>query len=83
MRHRAEEQGARDEKAAAAAGLEMQIPFGPEGFAALRLGYLFDQVAGGFSLGVGVKEGRFLFDYALGVKKEVSQVHHISLGIRL
>jgi hypothetical protein len=71
----------RNEKLAAATGIEMHMPFGSESFGALRFGYLFNRSVDAFSMGIGFKEGRFLLDYALGVKKEVTNTHHFSIGV--
>ena len=72
----------RDEKIAAAAGLELQMPFGARGYGALRTGYVFNRDLDAFSIGLGMREGRFVADYALGVKKALGNDHHISLGVR-
>ena len=44
---------------------------------------MFNSDVDSVSLGLGWREGRFLFDYALGVKKAVGNAHHFSLGVRL
>lgn len=73
----------RNDKPAVATGLEMRLPFGGDNYGALRFGYLFNRDIDSLSLGIGFKEGRFLLDYALGVKKAVGNDHHFSLGVRL
>jgi hypothetical protein len=72
-----------DEPLAAATGVELRMPFGPSGSAALRMGYQFNSTANGLALGVGFREGRFLIDYAMGLQKTLGNVHHFSLGVRL
>jgi len=37
----------------------------------------------GVSLGLGLHESRFVFDYALGVKRSIGVEHHVSFGVRL
>jgi hypothetical protein len=73
----------RDQPTTAATGLEMQFPFGPESVAALRFGYTFNDPTQSVSLGFGMREGRFIVDYAFGVRRDVTNEHHVSLGVRL
>lgn len=73
----------RDEKITPATGLEMRMPLGPDGYGALRFGYAFNRDLDSLSLGIGLKEGRFLLDYALGVKRAIGNTHHFALGVRL
>jgi len=74
---------ARDERATAAAGVEMRMPLGGADYGALRGGYAFNNEADSVSLGLGLRQGRFLFDYALGIKRVIGVEHHFSFGIRL
>lgn len=67
----------------AATGVELRLPFSAQGSAALRLGYQYNSSANGLSIGLGLREGRFIFDYALGIEKNVGNAHHVSLGVRL
>ena len=66
----------------AAAGLEMQVPLGGADHAALRLGYQFNS-PDSLTLGLGIREGRCIFDYALGLARALGSAHHFSLGVRL
>jgi hypothetical protein len=72
----------RDDRPAAATGAEMRMSLGRASHGALRVGYVFNRDIDSLSLGIGLREGRFVFDYALGVKKSLSNAHHFSLGIR-
>ena len=73
----------RDEALMAATGVEMRMPFGKSDSAALRVGYQFNSSVNGVSVGLGVRQGRFAFDYALGIEKSLGNAHHVSLGVRL
>lgn len=70
----------RQERLAASAGLEMSMPLGSAGRAALRGGYLVNRDLDALSVGVGLREGRFSFDYAVSVKRQVQNAHHVTLG---
>lgn len=72
----------RDESLAVSAGLEMGMNMVDYGQLWLRLGYLFGRELDSLTVGVGMREGRWSFDYALGVMKTVQNVHNLSLGIR-
>ena len=71
----------KDDKTSAGIGLEMAMALGESGRAALRFGYIFNQDLDSLTLGMGFKESRFFFDYALGIKSEINNVHNFSLGI--
>lgn len=71
----------RDERLSGGAGLEMSMPLGPAGRAALRGGYLFNRDLDAFAFGVGLREGRFSFDYAVSVKRAVRNAHNVTLGL--
>lgn len=64
------------------AGLEMGMPLGESGRGALRFGYLFNRDLDSLTVGIGFKEKRFFFDYALGVKRAIKNVHNFSLGVQ-
>jgi hypothetical protein len=66
---------------AAAAGVEMAMPYGEKNRAALRGGYVLNDTAHSASFGVGLKQGHFLIDYALGVTRALNNTHNFSLGI--
>ncbi|MDE2039401.1 MAG: PorV/PorQ family protein [Elusimicrobia bacterium] len=71
-----------DQPLAAASGLEMRVPLGGSDYAALRFGYLFNS-SDSFSMGIGIREGRYVFDYALGLARALGSAHHFSIGLRL
>ncbi len=63
-------------------GIEMGMNVGDEGYGALRAGYLFNQAPGYFTVGIGLRQGRWFFDYAFGgMKDDVSSTHHVTLGV--
>ena len=65
-------------------GLEMGIGLGEDSYGALRFGYLFSRDISNFTLGVGLRQGRWRLDYALGVgRADVSSTHQVTLGVRL
>lgn len=70
----------RGDKAWAATGAELRFGFGGSGTIALRAGYVFDSLVDSFTLGVGLKEGRYFLDYALGDQRAFSNAHHFVLG---
>lgn len=72
----------RDSAATAGAGGEISLPYSGFGSAALRLGAVFNNQSDWGSVGFGIKERRFLFDYALGMKRSLNNIHHFSLGFR-
>jgi hypothetical protein len=72
----------RDEDADLSAGLEMGMNMVDYGYLWLRFGYLFGRDLDSLTVGLGMKEGRFTFDYALGVMKTVKNAHHISFGVK-
>lgn len=74
---------ARNQRVAAASGLEMLLPLGAGDYGAFRAGYVFNSDVDTFSFGVGLRQRRFGFDYALGVKRALGVEHHISFGVRL
>ena len=71
---------ARDERVAAATGVEMLMPMSDMGRLALRLGYIFNRDIDSVTFGLGFHEKRWTLDYGLGVKKVLSNVHHVALG---
>lgn len=71
----------KDERSSAALGLEMGMPLGQGGHGAVRFGYVFNRDLDSFSFGLGFREGRFIFDYALGVKRAFNNLHHFSVGV--
>lgn len=73
----------RYERAAASTGLEMLLPLGGSDYGALRLGYTFNSDVDQVALGIGLRQSRFQFDYALGVKRAIGVEHHVSFGVRL
>ena len=70
----------RNRRTSAGAGFELGLPVGG-GEADLRLGYLLNRDSDSLTAGVGLKEGRLSLSYALGVKRSVSNVHNVSLGV--
>lgn len=72
----------RTENAAISSGLEMVMDFTEHSVLALRFGYLFARELDSLTVGLGVREGRFTFDYAIGVMKRLQNVHHLSFGVR-
>ncbi len=72
----------RDEAAIAALGSELAMDFGPRTAVALRAGWRFNSDSEGLTIGVGMREGRFLIDYALAPKRALGQAHHVGLGVR-
>lgn len=70
----------RDEDAWLGLGIEMRMPLGPNGAAAVRLGYKVNRPFEAPSIGVGLKEKRLVFDYAFGGRKQVDNVHHFTIG---
>lgn len=73
---------ARDEDAAVSTGLEMAMDLSARSALALRFGYLFGRELDSLTVGLGAREGRFTFDYALGVMKKLQNVHHLGFGVR-
>lgn len=61
-------------------GLEMSMPM-PHGRASIRGGYLVNNDGQNVAFGVGLREGRFLFDYAMGVTKALNNTQSFSLGV--
>ena len=72
----------RDEKAYGSVGGEFGIEVGSSMELALRAGWAFNHGSDGAAFGLGVREGRFTLDYALAAKRELGNVHHVSLGVR-
>jgi hypothetical protein len=68
-------------KAMANVGGEMRLSFSATGWMALRCGYIFNSDPGSLNLGVGFKEGHFLFDYAASLKRDVGNVNHFAIGV--
>lgn len=71
---------AREERVAAATGVEMLMPMSDKGRLALRLGYVFNRDIDSLTFGLGFHERRWTLDYGLGVKKALANVHHVALG---
>lgn len=72
----------RDSETTAGAGVELSLPYSDYGSAALRLGSAFNSPSDSATIGFGIKESRFIFDYAVGVKRAVNNMHHFSLGFK-
>lgn len=72
----------RDGQLYAGLGLELDMPLGGATQAALRFGYLFNRDIDSVTAGIGFREKRFVFDYALGVKRAISNVHSFSVGVQ-
>jgi hypothetical protein len=67
-----------------ATGLEMGMGLGEDSYGALRFGYLFSRDISNFTFGVGLRQGRWRLDYALGVgRADVSSAHQVTIGVRL
>ena len=72
----------RDEGLVPSTGMEMVMALGEQNSAALRFGYIFSQQSTSLTLGVGVRQGRWLLDYGLGAMKTLANTHHFSLGVK-
>jgi hypothetical protein len=72
----------RNEAAGGAGGAEFTLDMGDATEITLRGSYVFSSGNGGPSFGVGLREGRFVGDYALLAKRDLGSVHNISLGVR-
>ncbi|MEK7390048.1 MAG: PorV/PorQ family protein [Elusimicrobiota bacterium] len=72
----------RGEAVLAALGAELAMDFGPTTSIALRGGMRLNTNAGSMTLGLGLREGRYRLDYALGEKSSLGHVHHAGLGVR-
>ncbi|MBI4055202.1 MAG: PorV/PorQ family protein [Elusimicrobia bacterium] len=70
------------ERLSARTGLEMGMNLGETGHAALRVGYLFGRDVDSITIGMGLKEGRYVFDYAIGLMEKLEDVHRLSFGVR-
>ncbi len=72
----------REQNAALSTGFEMGMPLGlaDQGAGAIRFGYLFGRDLDSLTIGFGLRQGRVVFDYALGVLKKVGNAHHLSIG---
>ncbi|MBI4376258.1 MAG: PorV/PorQ family protein [Elusimicrobia bacterium] len=73
----------REERWAFASAVEMSMPLFEQGLVALRLGYIFNRDSDNLTVGLGLSDRRFKFDYALRLKQSLNQVHQFSFGIRL
>jgi hypothetical protein len=71
----------RDADVFAAGGIELVFPFRPTGRASLRGGYVFNNEERRASFGIGLKEGRFLFDYAFGISRALENTQNFAVGI--
>ena len=72
----------RDEAATGATGAEFSLDMGGGTEISLRGSYVFSSGNGGPSFGFGLREGRFVGDYALLSKRDLGSVQNISLGVR-
>lgn len=72
----------RDEPEAFVSGGEFALDLSESASVALRLSYTFNQTADGLAFGVGLREGRFVFDYAMVTKRDLGNVQDLSLGVR-
>ncbi len=71
----------KDMPAAAAGGIELAARVFKTGQIALRMGYVVNSDINSFSTGVGLREGRFVVDYALGVSRVFDNTQNVTLGI--
>lgn len=71
----------RDEETTGSAGLEMQMNVFEQSRLWLRFGHLLNKESNAFSTGVGMSEGRFSLDYAMGIMRRLNNVHHLTFGI--
>ena len=73
----------RNEPIAAAAGGECSVAIGQQTAVTVRLGNRFRSASdGGLSLGFGLREGRFVGDYAITARGALGNVQDFSLGVR-
>ena len=67
-----------------AAGLEMGMGLGEQGYGALRFGYMFSRELNYLTFGVGLRQGRWQLDYGLGVmRNDIANTQHLTLGVKL
>ena len=71
----------RDEEVRPSAGMEMGMRIVDQGIVALRFGYLFNRELDSFTAGVGLRDGRYSLDYAIGVMRQISHAHHLTFGL--
>lgn len=72
----------RDRRVAAVGAGEFAVDFGASTSIALRLSWTFNSDADGLALGLGVREGRFVADYASVAKRDLGNIQEVSLGVR-
>lgn len=72
----------RDEAVIGALGSELAMDFGASTTIALRAGWRLNSDAARLTVGVGMREGRFMLDYAMAEKRTLGQVHHAGFGVR-
>ncbi len=72
----------RDVKTAGALGAEIAMDFSERAAIALRMGWTLNSDASRLSVGVGIREGRWTLDYALGEKRTLGQTHQVGFGVR-
>jgi hypothetical protein len=72
----------RDERVSGAAGGEFAADFSSDLSVAVRAAWAFGRDSDGLSIGVGVREGRFVADYALVAKRDLGSTHAVTLGCR-
>jgi hypothetical protein len=70
------------DRVTAVLGTELRMPFGDKMAVALRAGYHFNSDTNSVAAGIGVREGRFQFDYGLGVQRALGSAHHVTVGAR-
>ncbi len=72
----------RDEAIIGALGSELAMDFGPTTSIALRAGWRLNSDSARLCVGVGMREGRFMLDYAMAEKRTLGQTHYAGLGVR-
>jgi hypothetical protein len=71
-----------DEAIIGALGSELTVEFGPTTSIALRAGWRLNSDSARLTIGVGIREGRFIIDYAMAEKRTLGQTHYAGLGVR-
>lgn len=72
----------RDVKAAGALGAEIAMDFSERSSIALRAGWTLNSDASRLSVGLGIRDGRWTLDYALGEKRTLGQTHQVGFGLK-
>lgn len=71
-----------DEAIIGALGSELAVEFGPTVSIALRAGWRLNSDSARLTIGAGMREGRFIIDYAMAEKRTLGQTHYAGLGVR-